>query len=193
MLFAAEIHIGFRQRDAGNGSKLGIKFQQQINVLFDRNCEGINLVRSSPLGGDRLLRRKADIRAASPGPRLWQFRRPARPWPSTPSRLKSSEAAKPQAPSAITRMPIPCDSESDALPTLPFFVPRARLRSSTTRASAYDAPRTAAVFSAHSATNFITCFQSITWGRQVNSQGKHDVQDATKIYIPERTLSRASC
>ena len=41
---------------------------------------------------------------------------------STAARLKSSEAANPQAPSAITRMPIPCDSESDALPTLPFLV-----------------------------------------------------------------------
>ena len=55
---------------------------------------------------------------------------------STAPRLRSSEAANPQAPSAITRMPMPNDSESAAPPTLPFLVLKARLRSSTTRASA---------------------------------------------------------
>ena len=55
---------------------------------------------------------------------------------STDSLLRLSDAANPHAPSAMTRIPIPSDSASDALPILPFFVARARLRSSTIRASA---------------------------------------------------------
>ena len=40
----------------------------------------------------------------------------------TPSRERSSVAAKPKPPSAITRMPMPRDSASEALPILPFLV-----------------------------------------------------------------------
>ena len=56
----------------------------------------------------------------------------------TPSRERSSVAAKPNAPSAITRIPMPSDSASEALPILPFLVASERLRSSTMRASASD-------------------------------------------------------
>src|SRR4030095_16396063 len=67
----------------------------------------------------------------------------------------SSEAANPHAPSAIARIPIPRDSASDAWPTLPFFVVRARARESTTRASAYVEPRRLAMFNAQSTASFI--------------------------------------
>src|SRR5208337_601290 len=74
---------------------------------------------------------------------------------STAGQLRSSEAANPQAPSAITRMPIPNDSESEALPSLPFLVERARLRSSAMRAAAYDAPRGEAASKAQEAMSFM--------------------------------------
>ena len=73
----------------------------------------------------------------------------------TPSRERSSVAAKPNAPSAMTRMPMPSDSASEALPILPFLVASERLRSSTMRASASEAPRSFAVSSAHAAISFI--------------------------------------
>ncbi len=77
----------------------------------------------------------------------------AQPW--TPSRDRSSVAAKPNPPLAMTRMPMPSDSESEAPLILPFLVARARLRSSTMRASASEAPRSLAVSSAHAAMSFI--------------------------------------
>src|SRR5690348_8364761 len=55
----------------------------------------------------------------------------------------------------MTRMPMPSDAESEALPILPFFVASERCRSSTIRASASEAPRSFAVSSAHAAMSFI--------------------------------------
>src|SRR5215467_4696553 len=78
---------------------------------------------------------------------------------STASLLRSSDAAKPHAPSAITRSPMPSDSASEALPILPFFVASARLRSAPMRTSAYLAPRNAAVSRAHAAMCFIVEIQ----------------------------------
>src|ERR1035438_1298297 len=74
---------------------------------------------------------------------------------STPSRERSSVAAKPNPPLAMTRMPMPSDSESEALAILPFLVASERLRSSTMRASACEAPRSLAVSSTHEAISFI--------------------------------------
>src|ERR1035437_10044877 len=74
---------------------------------------------------------------------------------STPSRDRSSVAAKPNPPLAMTRMPMPSDSESEAPAILPFLVASARLRSSTMRASACEAPRSLAVSSAQEAISFI--------------------------------------
>src|SRR5216683_1402873 len=74
---------------------------------------------------------------------------------STAARLRSSEAANPQAPLAMTRTPKPNDSDTEALPTLPFLVERARWRSSAMRASAYEAPRSAAVLRAQEAMSFM--------------------------------------
>ena len=54
---------------------------------------------------------------------------------STDARERSSVAANPQALSAITRMPMPRDSESAACATFPFLVMSVRERSSTMRAS----------------------------------------------------------
>src|SRR5260221_6345839 len=65
-----------------------------------------------------------------------------------PSRVKRSVEAKPDDHCAITRMPMPYDSDSASAPTWPFFVERSRRRMSMTRASAYVAPRTFAVSSA---------------------------------------------
>ena len=53
-----------------------------------------------------------------------------------PSRVSRSVEAKPQEPWAITRMPMPYDSDSESVPTWPFFVERSRRRMSMTRASA---------------------------------------------------------
>src|SRR5215472_11894423 len=78
---------------------------------------------------------------------------------SIASLLRPSDAAKPHAPSAITRTPMPSDSASEALPILPFFVASARLRSAPMRTSAYLAPRNAAVSRAHAAMCFIVEIQ----------------------------------
>ena len=50
LLLAAEVEIGFGQGDAGHGAQFGIDLQQQIDILFDRNGERIDLVRRDPLG-----------------------------------------------------------------------------------------------------------------------------------------------
>ena len=42
---------------------------------------------------------------------------------STPARVRSSVAAKPQQPSASTRIPMPTDSSLETWPGLPFLVP----------------------------------------------------------------------
>jgi len=53
-----------------------------------------------------------------------------------PPRVKRSVEAKPHDPRAITRMPMPYDSDSASTPTCPFLVERSRRRISMTRASA---------------------------------------------------------
>ena len=55
---------------------------------------------------------------------------------------------------------MPTDSASDALPTLPFFVVRARLRCAITRTSAKVAPRRAAMFKAQLAMCFMAQVKS---------------------------------
>src|ERR1035437_4709967 len=72
-----------------------------------------------------------------------------------PSRVRRSVEANPHDPCAITRIPIPSDSDSASVPTWPFFVERSRWRMSMTRASAYVAPRTRAVSSAQLAKSCI--------------------------------------
>ncbi len=66
----------------------------------------------------------------------------------TPARVSLSVEAKPQAPLARTRMPMPMDSDWARVPTAPFFVVRSRWRMCMERASAYVAPRSLAVSSA---------------------------------------------
>src|SRR6266478_318402 len=66
----------------------------------------------------------------------------------TPSRVNLSVEAKPQAPLARTRMPMPMDSNWARVPTAPFFVVRSRWRMCMERTSAYVAPRSLAVSSA---------------------------------------------
>src|SRR5262249_22706881 len=81
---------------------------------------------------------------------------------STEFRERSSDDAKPHAPSAITLTPTPNDSESAALPILPFLVASERLRSSTMRASAYEAPFREATVRAQEAISCMAEIQCIT-------------------------------
>src|SRR5208337_304551 len=74
---------------------------------------------------------------------------------SSAARLRWADAAKPHAPSAITRTPMPSDSDSEAWPTCPFLVVSERLRIETTRASAYVTPPTDAASNANWATAFM--------------------------------------
>src|SRR4029077_20677574 len=66
------------------------------------------------------------------------------------------DAANPQAPPAITRTPMPSDSDSGACPTRPFLVVSERLRIATTRVSALVTARTDAAPRARRAAAFIS-------------------------------------
>src|SRR5207247_660105 len=73
---------------------------------------------------------------------------------------RSGVAAKPQDPSAITRMPTPRLSVSPIDPTFPFFTTRLWVRRRTARASAYEASRERAVSTARAASSFTASLRS---------------------------------
>ena len=61
LFVAAEIQAGFGEGDAGNGAHFGINFEQQIEVLLDRDSEGIDLVIASPIGHSGFFRSQAQL------------------------------------------------------------------------------------------------------------------------------------
>ena len=67
MLLAAEVHAGFRQRDSGHRAQFGIDFEEEREILLNRDGKGINLVGSNPLGGNWFFRSQADIVLLYPG------------------------------------------------------------------------------------------------------------------------------
>ena len=154
LLVAPEIHAGLRQRHALDPSHLRIDGKQQVEILLKRNAERVDLAWRGPVGDVGLLRRKIQFGRLDSRRRFGDLNRLGGAG-CTPSRVRSSVAAKPKLPSAMTRMPIPSDSESEALPICPFLVARARLRSSTIRASACVAPRSLAVSNAQEPISFI--------------------------------------
>ena len=89
-----------------NGAQLGIDAQQQRNILLNRDREGINDVRRSPLSDHGFFRSESNIF-------LLHSRRGSRDFDSAGSRSfnssarQSSDAANPHAPSTITRTLIP--------------------------------------------------------------------------------------
>ena len=103
---------------------------------------------------------------------------------STDARVKSADAANPHAPPAITRTPMPSDSDSEAWPTRPCLVVSERLRIATTRASAYVTPRTEAASRASWAAVFISDLtyheksRAFVWGRVPSPvQAEHSSAD----------------
>ena len=66
LLLAMEIHIRLSHSHAGNRTQLRIDLEQQIDILLDRNREGIDLVRRGPLRGDCFLRRESNITLLHP-------------------------------------------------------------------------------------------------------------------------------
>ncbi len=61
LLLAPEIHVGLRQSHAGHRAQLRVDLHQQLEILLNRNGEGINLDRGRPIRGCRLLRSQPDV------------------------------------------------------------------------------------------------------------------------------------
>ena len=80
LLFAAEIQVGFGQRDAGNGTQFGVDFQQQLDVLLPTEVvKGSIWIGRSPLGSNRLFRGHLNVVLVLPAKTLWRFLPRARP------------------------------------------------------------------------------------------------------------------
>ena len=148
LLDAAELHGGFRERDALDAAHLAVGGEQQIQLALEGNLERIldegilpgvdvGFVSGAMTTSWRLASAEARAMATACAAQA-----------ATPSRVSRSVEAKPQRRRAITRMPMPSDSDSASVPTSPFFVERSRRRMSITRASAKVAPRSFAVSSA---------------------------------------------
>ena len=113
-LFALKVHAGFGERDARNGAHLRVHLQQQIEILLHRRGEGIDFVRCRPLRHRRGLGSQANILALHPRRGSAQSRPPARP-PLPPQRGSNPRTRQiPTRPPAITRTPMPSDSDSEA-------------------------------------------------------------------------------
>ncbi len=78
LLFPAEIHIGFRHGHARHRAHLGINLDQQVQILFNRNCERVDLERRSPIRNMGLLRSKLYIVLFHPRGRLGDLHGPRR-------------------------------------------------------------------------------------------------------------------
>ena len=136
LLDAAKAHGSFRQRDALDARHFAVGGQQQIQLALERNLERVFDVGILPgvrVGLDRApFRRRARLASAD----AFAMATASAAQAAIPSRVRRSVEAKPHDPCAITRMPMPKDSDSASVPTCPFFVERSRRRISMTRASA---------------------------------------------------------
>ena len=136
LLDAAKRHRRFRERYALDARHFVVRRQQQIELALERNLKRIFDVGILPgvlIGLDRAPFRR---RGVWPAPMLWRWPRPRRRRRRFPPASGGRWKRIPSDPCAITRMPMPNDSDSASVPTWPFFVERSRRRMSMTRASA---------------------------------------------------------
>ena len=128
LLFAIEVQVRFGQRDARDRAQLGVDLEQQLDILFDRNCERIDLVGvvHSAVTAFSGARRISCSLHSRRGAR--DFDRPRRGgFDRTACQIITTRRI-PTRRRRCTRTLMPTDSASEALPTLPFFVESARLR-----------------------------------------------------------------
>src|SRR5208282_3790610 len=112
-LFALEVHAGFGKRYAANGAHLRVNLEQEIEILLHRGGERIDFVRvvhSAVAAGSGAIRTSSRFTRAE----AFAISIARLAAASTATRLKSADAANPHAPSAITRTPMPSDSDSEA-------------------------------------------------------------------------------
>jgi len=115
LFLTMEVKIGFSQSDAGHGPYFGVDLQQQLDILFHGNSEGIDFAGGSPFGVDGASGARRTS-SASREPTRGNLNRHCRRGLNCGAGQSSEAAKSPRRQSTMTRTLIPNDSVSDAAP-----------------------------------------------------------------------------